>query len=629
MGRTIGIDLGTTNSCIAISDGGHPTVIQSKSGSRVMPSVVAFSAKGERLVGLVARRQAITNPRNTISSVKRLMGRRYSEVVDQVDSVSYEIVENSNGDAAVRVMDRIYTPPEISAIILQRLKQTAEEFLGEPVTDAVITVPAYFNEVQREATKAAGKIAGLNVKRVLNEPTAAALAFLEPRGKTRIAVYDFGGGTFDISVLQVIEGVFEVKATLGDTSLGGDDLDTQLVNWIMAEFLSDTGIDLNKDTIAPQRVREAAERAKCELSMTHETDINLPFIATGESGPVHLEIKITRKLFEELAGDLIKKTISLCRDAVTDAGMKIEDLDHVVLVGGSTRIPMVQQLVEEVFGRKPAQSVNPDEVVALGAAIESSVLTGQRKDLVLIDVTPLTLGVETLGGVMTPIIHRNSPVPTRNSRIFTTASDNQSVVGVHVAQGERDLIDGNRSLGTFELRGIKPAKRGEPRVEVTFEIDASGILNVSARDTNTGQKQSIKVNPSGGLSGEEIERLKKEAAANAEADKRRMKLVGLRNESDEAIYRATKALKAAREELDKESWEELDTAVKDLKKLRDGDDALTLGKAISGVRSMTESIAKLIAVFEKDEEAAATEFLDSISDVSTSEDESEDTSGKE
>ncbi|HOP26542.1 MAG TPA: molecular chaperone DnaK [Candidatus Sabulitectum sp.] len=619
MGRTIGIDLGTTNSCIAFSDGGHPTVIQSKSGSRVMPSVVAFSAKGERLVGLVARRQAITNPRNTISSVKRLMGRRYSEVVDQVDTVSYEIVENTNGDAAVRVMDRVYTPPEVSAIILQKLKQTAEEFLGEEVTDVVITVPAYFNEVQREATKAAGKIAGLNVKRVLNEPTAAALAFLEPKGKTRIAVYDFGGGTFDISILQVVEGVFEVKATLGDTSLGGDDLDTQLVNWIMAEFLSDTGIDLNKDAIAPQRVREAAERAKCELSMAQETDINLPFIATGESGPVHLEIKITRKLFEELAGDLIRKTIPLCLDAVSDAGMKMEDLDHVVLVGGSTRIPMVQQLVEETFGRKPAQSVNPDEVVALGAAIESSVLTGQRKDLVLIDVTPLTLGVETLGGVMTPIIQRNSPVPTRNSRIFTTASDNQSVVGVHVAQGERDLIDGNRSLGTFELRGIKPAKRGEPRVEVTFEIDASGILNVSARDTSTGQKQSIKVNPSGGLSSDEIERLKKEAAANAEADRRRMKLVGLRNESDEAIYRATKTLKVAREELEKESWEELEAAVKELKKLRDGDDALILGKAISTLRSLTDSVAKLVAVFESDEEQAAAEFLESMTDGSEEE----------
>lgn len=615
MGRTIGIDLGTTNSCIAFSDGGHPTVIQSKSGSRVMPSVVAFSAKGERLVGLVARRQAITNPRNTISSVKRLMGRRYSEIADYIESVSYEIVENSNGDAAVRVMDRVYTPPEISALILQKLKQTAEEFLSEEVTDAVITVPAYFNEVQREATKAAGKIAGLNVKRVLNEPTAAALAFLEPKGRTKLAVYDFGGGTFDISVLQVVDGVFEVKATLGDTSLGGDDLDTQLVNWIMAEFLSDTGIDLNKDAIAPQRVREAAERAKCELSMTHETDINLPFIATGDSGPVHLEIKVTRKLFEELAGDLIRKTIPLCREAVDEAGMKIADLDHVVLVGGSTRIPLVQRLVEEVFERKPAQSVNPDEVVALGAAIESSVLTGQRKDLVLIDVTPLTLGVETLGGVMTPIIHRNSPVPIRNSRIFTTASDNQSVVGVHVAQGERDLIDGNRSLGTFELRGIKPAKRGEPRIEVTFEIDASGILNVSARDTNTNQKHSIKVNPSGGLSGADIERFRKEAAANAEADKRRMKLVGLRNESDEAVYRASKTLQVAREELDRESWEELDKAVKDLKKLRDGDDALVLGKAISNVRALTESIAKLVAVFETDEEEATTEFLESIAEV--------------
>jgi molecular chaperone DnaK len=614
MGRTIGIDLGTTNSCIAFSDGGHPTVIQSKSGSRVMPSVVAFSAKGERLVGLVARRQAITNPKNTISSIKRLMGRRYAEVSSLLDDVSYEIVENSNGDAAVRVMDRVYTPPEISAIILQQLKLTAEEFLGEEVTDAVITVPAYFNEIQREATKAAGKIAGLKVKRVLNEPTAAALAFLEPKGRKKLAVYDFGGGTFDISVLQVIDGVFEVKATLGDTNLGGDDLDTQLVEWIMSEFRSETGIDLTRDNIAPQRVREAAERAKCELSMTQETDINLPFIATGESGPVHLEIKITRKLFEELAGDLIRKTIPLCKEAVTEAGMKIEDLDHVVLVGGSTRIPMVQMLVEEFFGRKPAQSVNPDEVVALGAAIESSVLTGQRKDLVLIDVTPLTLGVETLGGVMAPIIQRNSPIPIRGSRIFTTASDNQSVVGVHVAQGERDLIEGNRSLGTFELRGIAPAKRGEPRVEVVFEIDANGILNVSARDINTGQEQSIKVNPSGGLSGADIERLRREASTNAEADKIRIKLVGLRNDSDEVIYKSSRLLKIASEELDKESWEELSNAVKELKSLREGADALVLAKAISNVRSMIASVSKLVEVFETDEADAAAGFLNAISE---------------
>ncbi len=617
MGRTIGIDLGTTNSCIAFSDGGLPTVIQSKSGSRVMPSVVAFSAKGERLVGLVARRQAITNPRNTVNSIKRLMGRRYAEVASHVNDVSYEIVENSNGDAAVRIMDRVYTPPEISAIILQQLKNTAEEFLGEEVTDAVITVPAYFNEVQRQATKAAGRIAGFKVRRVLNEPTAAALAFIEPEGKKKLVVYDFGGGTFDVSVLQVLNGVFEVKATLGDTSLGGDDLDTKLVQWIMSEFKSETGIDLSTDNIAPQRVREAAERAKCELSMTQETDINLPFIATGESGPVHLEITITRKLFEELAGELIRKTIPLCRDAVEDAGMKIKELDHVVLVGGSTRIPLVQKLVEEFFGMKPAQSVNPDEVVALGAAIESSVLSGQRKDLVLIDVTPLTLGVETLGGVLAPIIRRNSPIPTRNSRIFTTASDNQSVVGVHVVQGEREVIDGNRSLGTFELRGIAAAKRGEPRIEVVFEIDASGILNVSARDTTTGQEQSIKVNPSGGLSSSEIERLRREARANADADKIRIKFVGLRNEADEVIYRASRTLKIAREELDKGSWEELDGETKKLKVLRDGDDSLALENAIDEVRQLNGSISKLVEVFETDEDNAASEFLDSITKVDT------------
>lgn len=615
MGRTIGIDLGTTNSCIAFSDGGHPTVIQSKSGSRVMPSVVAFSAKGERLVGLVARRQAITNPKNTVNSIKRLMGRRYAEVASHINDVSYEIVENSNGDAAVRIMDRIYTPPEISAIILQQLKHTAEEFLGEEVTDAVITVPAYFNEVQRQATKAAGKIAGFKVRRVLNEPTAAALAFIEPEGRKKLAVYDFGGGTFDVSILQVIDGVFEVKATLGDTDLGGDDLDTMLVQWIMGEFKSETGIDLSRDNIAPQRVREAAERAKCELSMTQETDINLPFIATGESGPVHLEITITRKLFEELAGDLIKKTIPLCKEAIEDADMKIEELDHVVLVGGSTRIPMVQKLVEEFFGRRPAQSVNPDEVVALGAAIESSVLTGQRKDLVLIDVTPLTLGVETLGGVLAPIIKRNSPIPTRNSRIFTTASDNQSVVGVHVAQGEREIIDGNRSLGTFELRGIASAKRGEPRIEVVFEIDASGILNVSARDTTTGQEQSIKVNPSGGLSSGDIERLRREAQANAEADKIRMKFVSLRNEADEVIYRASKSLIVAREELDKDSWVELETEMKSLKALRESDDSLALEKAINEVRQLENSVAKMIEMFDSDEEKATSEFLDSISHV--------------
>ncbi len=598
MGKTIGIDLGTTNSCIAFVDNGNPTVIQTKAGARVMASVVAFTAKGERLVGLVAKRQAITNPKNTISSIKRLMGRKFSEVSDLVKRVSYTIEENSNGDAAVRIMDRLYTPPEVSAIILQRLKHTAEEFLGEDVTEAVITVPAYFNEVQREATKAAGVIAGLSVRRVLNEPTAAALAFMEPKESKRIAVYDFGGGTFDISVLQVVNGVFEVKSTCGDTNLGGDDLDSRLVDWIMEQFRTETGIDLNRDQIAPQRVREAAERAKCELSMTLETSINLPFIASGDSGPVHMEISITRKLFQSLVSDLVERTRELCQKAVEDAGFRMEDLDHVVLVGGSTRIPMVKELVEQTFGRKPAQSVNPDEVVAMGAALEGAVLSGQKKDLVLIDVTPLSLGVETLGGVMAPIIKRNSPIPMRRGRIFTTAVDNQSVVSVHVLQGERDLAEGNRSLGTFELRGIPPARRGEPRVEVLFEIDSNGILNVSAKDMNTGNAHSIKVNPSGGLTSDEIARLKKEAEANAEADRARILLTGHKNQADELMYDATKILKAAKEQVDRESWQGLEEDLAKLRELRDSDNADSIAKQIAKTRIQVEAVSKLIEVFE-------------------------------
>lgn len=599
MGKTIGIDLGTTNSCITFVDNGNPTVIQSKAGARVMASVVAFTAKGERLVGLVARRQAITNPKNTVYSIKRLMGRKFSEVSDLVGRVSYTIEENANGDAAVRIMDRLYTPPEISAIILQMLKHTAEEFLGEEIHDAVITVPAYFNEVQREATKAAGVIAGLNVRRVLNEPTAAALAFMEPRESKKIAVYDFGGGTFDISVLQVVNGVFEVKSTCGDTNLGGDDLDSRLVEWIMEQFKTETGIDLNRDQIAPQRVREAAERAKCELSMTLETSINLPFIASGDSGPVHMEISITRKLFQSLVADLIEKTRDLCAKAVEDAGFTMKQLDHVVLVGGSTRIPMVKELVEDVFHRKPAQSVNPDEVVAMGAALEGAVLTGQKKDLVLIDVTPLSLGVETLGGVMAPIIKRNSPIPMRRSRVFTTAVDNQSVVSVHVLQGERDLAEGNRSLGTFELRGLPPAKRGEPRVEVTFEIDANGILSVSAKDMNTGNAHSIQVNPSGGLTSDEISRLKKEAEANAEADRARIVLMGQRNKADELNYEVTKVLKAARDQLDLESWQGLEEEQQKLREARDGTDSDAIARQASRTRVQLDAVARLIEVMEE------------------------------
>jgi molecular chaperone DnaK len=551
MSKIIGIDLGTTNSVVAVMQGGEPTVIPNQEGARTTPSVVAITKSGERLVGQVAKRQAITNPENTVYSIKRFMGRRFDEVTEEAKRVPYKVVKGPHDDVRVEISGKVYSPPEISAMILQKLKTAAEDFLGEKVTKAVITVPAYFNDSQRQATKQAGEIAGLEVARIINEPTAAALAYgLDKKKDETIAVYDLGGGTFDISILEVGEGVVEVKSTNGDTHLGGDDIDQRIVDWIIQEFKKEQGIDLSKDRMAIQRLKEAAEKAKIELSQLMETEINLPFVTANESGPKHLQLKLTRAKLEQLMEDLLQRTVGPVKQALTDAGITSDKIDEVVLVGGSTRIPRVVDIVKGLFnGKEPHKGVNPDEVVAVGAAIQGGVLGGEVKDILLLDVTPLSLGVETLGGVMTVLIPRNTTIPTRKSEVFSTAADNQTSVEIHVLQGERPVASGNRSLGKFHLIGIPPAPRGVPQIEVTFDIDANGILNVSAKDLATNKEQKITITATTGLSKEEAERMKKEADAHAAEDKARLSEVESRNRLDNLVYQTEKLVKENRDKL--------------------------------------------------------------------------------
>lgn len=566
MGKIIGIDLGTTNSCVAVMEGGEPVVIPNSEGSRTTPSVVAFTKTGERLVGQVAKRQAITNPKHTIFSIKRFMGRRFDEVQSEISEVPYKVVRGPNDVAVVEIEGKTYTPQEISAMVLQKMRQTAEDYLGEKVTEAVITVPAYFNDSQRQATKEAGEIAGLKVKRIINEPTAASLAYgLDKKKDETVAVFDLGGGTFDISILEIGDGVFEVKSTNGDTHLGGDDFDQRIIDWLVDEFKKQEGVDLSKDPMALQRLKEAAEKAKCELSTTTQTEINLPFITATDAGPKHLTMTLTRSKFEQLCDDLFERLIGPCEAALKDAGLTYNDIHEVVLVGGSTRMPKVQQIVKDLFKRDPHKGVNPDEVVAVGASIQGGVLAGDVKDVLLLDVTPLSLGIETLGGITTKLIERNTTIPTRKSEIFSTAADNQTSVEIHVLQGEREMAADNRTLGKFILDGIPPAPRGIPQIEVTFDIDANGILHVSAKDKATGKEQSIRIEASTGLSKEEIERMQEDARKHAAEDKKRREKAETINRADQLVYQTEKNIKELGDRLDSESKNKLEAGVGRLK----------------------------------------------------------------